>query len=63
MYKDAVVAYEDIQEMLFNPEGSYQPIYDWAVQKEKYNENWKKPVIEALAVIQAYRVLRMRFGK
>lgn len=57
LYESPVDALEEIYRLQKN-ESKY-PIADWAIHENKFNDSWKKKLVEALAIIQDYRILKI----
>lgn len=63
LYENPVDARDEIKDLLLKPRQSHKPIHEWARDKEETGCQWKQSFLEALAIIQDYRVLRTKFGK
>lgn len=48
--------------MLLKPQ-LHKPIYQWAKDNEETGISWKKAFVEALAIIQDFRILKTKFGE
>lgn len=57
LYENPVDALEELYRV--QKHESKYPITDWAVHENKFNNFWKRKLVEALAIIQDYRILKV----
>lgn len=55
-------ARDEIKNLLLKP-CSHKPVHDWVKEKENKGIQWNAHLIEALTIIQDYRILKTQFGK
>lgn len=62
LYENVTYARDQVRDLLLEPK-TCKPVYEWAREKEESATEWKKSLLEALCIIQDYRILRIHFGE